>query len=340
VVRAQISIAVILLALASLPAAAADKTDIVVLRVGDRITGEIKEFERGRLRVKTDATDTVMVHWGHVVSLTSVRVFEVEVLQGWTYYGPLKAGEAGMLVVETPDGDIPLPMLDVVRLAPLERGFWSRIDGAIDLGFSYTQASEQTQWTLNANAQHRRARYVFETTLASQFTAIEGADSTSRNALSLSGRRLLDRRWFHAVLAQGQQDESLGLDVRSVVGATGGRYVIQRSSTVLGLFAGIAYTHEQFESEEPDNSAEALLGLQWDWFTLRNNDTDVSTTLLTYYNVSGRARVRVDLTVSYKQKIVKDLHWSLNGFENYDGAPPAGQKSNDSGVTLALGWSF
>jgi hypothetical protein len=130
------------------------------------------------------------------------------------------------------------------------------------------------------------------------------------------------------------------LNIRSVLGATGGRYVVQRPRTVLGIFTGLAYTHEQFEHEDPDNSAEALLGAQWDWFTLRNNDTDVSTTLLTYYNVSGRARVRVDFTASYKQKIVKDLHWSLNGFENYDGSPPAGQKSNDSGVTLALGWSF
>jgi hypothetical protein len=231
-------------------------------------------------------------------------------------------------------------MLDVVHLSPLERGFWSRIDGSVDLGFSYTQASEQTQWTLNSRAQHRRERYVFEGSLASQFTAIEGADSTSRNSLSLSGRRLLARRWFNGVLAQGQQDESLGLNVRSVLAASGGRYLVQQARTVLGIFTGVAYTHEQFVDEEPDNSAEALLGLQWDWFSLRNNDTDISIRLLTYYNISGRARVRVDLTASYKQKIVKDLHWSLNGFDSYDGEPPAGQKSNDSGVTLSLGWSF
>jgi uncharacterized protein DUF481 len=334
------SVAVILLALVSLPAAAADKTDIVILKVGDRITCELKEFERGRLIVKTDATDTVTVHWGHVVSLISVRSFEVESVSGLTYYGSLKAGDPGVLVVATAEGDVSLPMLDVVHLAPLERGFWSRIDGAIDLGFSYTQASEQTQWTLNSRAQHRRERYVFEGALASQFTAIEGADSTSRNSLSLSGRRLLARRWFTGVFAQGQQDESLGLNVRSVLAAIGGRYVIQQSRTVLGILSGVAYTHEQFVDEEPDNSAEALLGVQWDWFSLRNNDTDISTRLLTYYNVSGRARVRVDLTAAYKQKIVKDLHWSLNGFENYDGDPPAGQKSNDAGVSLSLGWSF
>jgi hypothetical protein len=231
-------------------------------------------------------------------------------------------------------------MLDVVHLSPLERGFWSRLDGSIDLGFSYTQASEQTQWTLNADAQHRRERYLFQGVMSSQFTEIEGADATSRNALTLSARRLIGTRWFSSGFGQAQQDQSLGLNLRSVLGAAGGRYVVQRPRTVLSVFTGAAYTYERFENETPDNSAEALLGLQWNWFSLSNNDTDLSTTLLTYYNISGRARARVDFTASYRQKIVKDLHWSLNGFDNYDGAPPAGQKANDAGVSLSLGWSF
>ena len=329
-----------LLVLASLPAAAADKTDVVVLRVGDRITCEIKELDRGLLRIKTDAADTFTVHWGHVVSLASVRWFEVQTAAGLTYYGSLTIGDAGFLVVDTPTGDVRLAMLDVVHLSPLGRGFWSRLDGSIDLGFSYTQASEQTQWTLNTSAKHRRERYLFQGMFASQFTAIEGADSTSRNTLSFSGRRLHGTRWFHEGLGQLQQDQSLGLNLRSVAGAMVGRYLLQKPRTTLSVFGGAGYTHERFENEQPDDSAEALSGAQWDWFSLSNNDTDVSTTLLTYYNISGKARVRVDFTASYKQKIVKDLHWSLNGFETYDGAPPAAQKSNDSGVTLALGWSF
>ncbi|HKE83607.1 MAG TPA: DUF481 domain-containing protein [Vicinamibacterales bacterium] len=332
---------VALMIVASAPAVrAADKTDVVVLKVGDRITCEIKELERGRLTVKTDASDTITVHWGHVVSLTSGRSFEVELASGVSYVGSLSAGAAGMLVVGTAHGDERVSLADVVHLAPLEQGFWRRLDGSIDLGFSYTQASQQTQWTLNADAQYRRERYLMQGSLSSQFTAIEGADSTSRNTLTLSARRFLGTHWFDAGFGQLQQDQSLGLNLRSVLGAAAGRYLLQRSQTNLAILGGAAYTRERYVDEPSDNSAEALLGVQVNWFTVSSNDTDLASTLMTYYNMSGRSRVRLDFTTSYQQKIVKDLHWSLNAFDSYDGAPPDGQKSNNSGVTISLGWSF
>ncbi len=321
-------------------ARAADKTDIVMLNNGDRVTCEIKQLDRGRLTVKTDTMDTINVHWGDVVSLTSTRTFEVEASSGITFYGSLKAGAPGSIVVVGTSGLTTLTLLDVVRISPLGRSFWSRLDGGIDLGFSYAQASDQTQWTLNANAQYRRERYLTQGSFSSQFTAIEGAESTSRNTLAASTRRLLGRQWFSSGLAQFQQDESLGLNFRSVLGGAGGRYLLHRPQTTFAVFAGAAYTREQFVDEPTDNSAEALAGVDWEWFTIGSNDTDLSSALFTYYNISGRARARIEFRTSYQQKIVKDLHWTLNLFDSYDGAPPEGQKANDFGVSISLGWSF
>src|SRR5262249_17802938 len=159
-----------------------------------------------------------------------------------------------------------------------------------------------------ANAQYRRARYLTQGTLASQFTAIQGADSTSRNSLSLSTRRFLSGQWFSAGFAQFQQDESLGLNFRSVLGGAGGRYLVQRAIVTVSIFAGLAYTHEQFAGEPTDNSAEAVLGADLEWFTLGNNDTDLSSTFLSYYDVTGSGRRRIDFNTSYLQKIVKDLN--------------------------------
>src|SRR5882672_5063940 len=39
---------------------------------------------------------------------------------------------------------------DVVRIAPLESGFWRRLDGSIDFGFNFAQADSLTQLSLNA----------------------------------------------------------------------------------------------------------------------------------------------------------------------------------------------
>lgn len=333
------SILLLLLAVAR-SACADDKIDIIVMNNGDRITCELKQLERGRLTAKTDPMDTVTVHWGDVVSITSPKTFEVQIASGISYYGSLKPGSPGTLIVVGALGETSLKLLDIVRISPLNGGFWSRLDGAINLGFNFAQASEQTQWTLNANAQYRRERYLTQGTLSSQFTAIKGADPTSRNSLSLSTRRFLSGQWFSAGFTQFQQDESLGLNFRSVLGGAAGRYLIQRAIVTVSVFSGLAYTHEQFAGEPTANSAEALLGADWEWFTLGNNDTDLSSTFLSYYDVTGSGRWRTDFNTSYRQKIVGDLNWSLNLFQSYDSAPPEGQKSSDFGVSVSLGWSF
>ena len=42
-------------------AVAAPKTDVVVLKNGDKITGEVKTLERGRLEFSTDSMGTVYI---------------------------------------------------------------------------------------------------------------------------------------------------------------------------------------------------------------------------------------------------------------------------------------
>ena len=40
---------------------AREKTDVVILKNGDRITGEIKKLDRGKLKLKTDDMSTVYI---------------------------------------------------------------------------------------------------------------------------------------------------------------------------------------------------------------------------------------------------------------------------------------
>ena len=51
------------LAAVSARPAAAQRTDVVELRNGDEITGEIKELARGKLKFKTDDMGTIYVEW-------------------------------------------------------------------------------------------------------------------------------------------------------------------------------------------------------------------------------------------------------------------------------------
>ena len=60
----------VLIALLPLSAAvAAPKTDVVVFQNGDRLTGEVKGLDRGRLSFDTDATGTIAIEWARVKSV-------------------------------------------------------------------------------------------------------------------------------------------------------------------------------------------------------------------------------------------------------------------------------
>jgi hypothetical protein len=80
------------------PALAA-RTDVVVLRNGDRLTGELTELDRGRLTFKTDDVGTVAIEWDDVAGVTAAATFEVEDLDGRQYFGALQPGAAGTLAV-------------------------------------------------------------------------------------------------------------------------------------------------------------------------------------------------------------------------------------------------
>ena len=58
--------------------ALAQKTDVIVLINGDRITGEIKSYSAGRLVVDTDGAGDVSIKWNKIASITSDKEFEIE----------------------------------------------------------------------------------------------------------------------------------------------------------------------------------------------------------------------------------------------------------------------
>ncbi len=79
----------ILLQLESTPVMGRDKTDVVILKNGDHVTGEIKSLERGKMSLSTDSMGTLSIEWEDVAQVTSQWVFEVETEMGLRTVGSL-----------------------------------------------------------------------------------------------------------------------------------------------------------------------------------------------------------------------------------------------------------
>ena len=154
------------------PAAAyaGPKVDVVQLKNGDRLTCEILKLQQGRLSISTDPLDKVSVHWDDVVVLTSPREFEVNTESGDRYYGSLGTARPGELIV-TAAGGVPvlLRLAEATSIIPIGSSIWSRMDGNLDVGFSFAQANLETRWTFNAGTSYRSRKYLFSVEIIRSF---------------------------------------------------------------------------------------------------------------------------------------------------------------------------
>ena len=230
----------------------------------------------------------------------------------------------------------------VVGITPMGDGWWERIDGSLDVGFSFTKANDATQWNLAGDAKRRGERLGASINFSSLFTSQEGIENTSRQVLGIQVQRFLPRRWLLAVLAQFLQNEELQLDLRSVVGAGGGRYLIQNNRTVLSLLGGVSLTRERFTGPDPsDSNAEVLAVLEFQTFTFDDPETDISATLSVVPSLTDAGRVRIDLDTRVRREILSDLYWSISFFDSYDSDPGVEDaERNDYGLVSSLGWTF
>jgi hypothetical protein len=336
----QLALTVLGIILLANPCLAAPKTDVIELLNGDRITCEIRKLERGKLTVKTDGIGTLSIEWDDVARVTSAANYDIELSSGERYYGSLARSDSRTIEVVASTGSQRVGMDTVVRISPLRGSFFDRLDGSIDAGFSFTQANVQTQWTFNTSVSYRSRRWLTTLDGSSALTTHEDADRQTRNSVTFKAARFLRPRWAAIGFVQLQQNEELSLNLRAVLGGGVQRILSQSNQSVLTTVGGIAYTREEYVGEDDQSVAEAVAGITWDWFTFDGRSTNLDVSAVSFYALRGDTRLRIELDASFKSDIVGDLYWSINTFESYNSAPPAGEKKNDFGVSASVGWSF
>src|SRR6187402_1924010 len=82
----------------------AQKTDVITLANGDRITGEIISLSKGRLELKTDDVGTINIEWDNIVIISSPRFFEVETTDGRRLLGTIAMAGDRAISVKGADG--------------------------------------------------------------------------------------------------------------------------------------------------------------------------------------------------------------------------------------------
>jgi len=308
---------------------------------GDSINGDVKGFKRGKLEFEIPGGSSTYIEFDDLSTIGSSDYWDIELDDQTRTFGTLEPGEEpGTVRIVGATGTQEVPLVRIVQMVSLDDSFWSKWDGFLEFGFSFAKANSVTNYTLGAQFVYRGENWASSLTLDSRLNSQDDVETTSRNQLNLTVVRLLPKTWYAGLLGQVEQNQELDLDLRLLLGAVGGRDILQTNRVEWRWVAGILGNREEYTGLEPNSSLEALLGTYFNFFTFGNWENDLASSLLVYPSLTESGRIRADFDISYRQDLFSDFYVRFSFYDQYDSSPPEGASNNDFGTTIAVGWDW
>jgi hypothetical protein len=301
---------------------ARDKTDVLVMKNGDRMTCEVKGLDAGVLYVSFDYIDgTASVDWSKVARLESDQLFVVKTQDGTVYTGTLRtpetpAGEPVKIkVVETSEHEEAIEQANIVNMIATSDKFWRRFNGVISFGTIYSKGNESTQYSLSSETAYVRERWTAEGAFDSNLSSSTGANVSSRNSFSTVGRHLLPwNNWFYAGLGNVLQSSEQGITLQTALGGGVGRYFKNTNRATVAVLGGVAWQDTRYQqSITPvgrENIGAALIYSEAQFFKFSKTNLEASAALLPALSEPGR--VRFNAKATYYVKLFGDLKWNVS----------------------------
>ncbi len=321
----------------------AEKTDIIILKNGDRITGEVKRMEFAVLTLKTDNMSTIEIEWKKIQYVKSKFSFRVERENGINTFGIINTDTLNneLIVGIAPHTD-KINLDKVVLLIPIKETFLDALSISTDIGFSYTKASDVSQFNISGNLNHRTRLYERSIDFTSIMTSQVDTSQSQNHDYKFQVKRLLLRHWYLVGGIGAQKNTQLGLDLRLLINGGGGNDLIRNNSNILSTGGGLQLTREWTNgAANPQNNLEGIFNIKYSKFRYTSPKINWTTTFNAYPNLTTKGRYRIEFETKLKWEIIKDLFWKLTFFDNYDNMPKSSStEKNDYGITISFGWTF
>lgn len=330
--------------------AAREKTDVLIMRNGDRLTGEIKSLDSGVLYIRLDyMLGVVSVDWSKVDHIESKQLFLVKTQGGMSYTGTLSTatspGERPVKIeVNQPSSKtLELDKSQVNHLAETEQGFWQRFDGQIGVGSTYNRGNQTAQNNLNADVNYPRERWSASASYSSNLATSNGATTSTRNEVDLSALRLLRwNNWYYTGLAEFLQSSRQGISLQSTFGGGIGRYLKNTSKASISVTGGFGVERINYQqaaiSSPTQEVGSALVATDLNLFYF--DRTNLNVTAMVLPALSDPGRVHFNLNTAYYVRLWRKFTWNVTFYGNWDNRPPPGFPGSDYGTSSGVNWRF
>jgi putative salt-induced outer membrane protein YdiY len=335
-----------LLACVSSPAQEKRK-DVVVMNNGDRFTGKVKRLQNGLLYVETDyVSGNIGLDWNQVQSVQSTATYRIVLNNGQRLEGKIEknSGEKtkpeDFLIREATE-ELQVPSAVVVSIETKKPTFWRQLQGAIDVGYSFTSGNSQSTLNADTSAAYVTPGWKVATSFDATFSGQSGASTTNREDVQTTVAKFLNRNSFVAGLSDFLHSSRQDLNLRTILGGGYGRYLKRTANSNVAWLGGFVYTHESFGTSlgnPTDQSMEAVVGLQYNY--VRFDFGELNSELRTFPGLTDTGRLRLTTNNSLTIKLRNNFHLAFTFWDNFDSRPPATARKNELGISSGIGWSF
>lgn len=332
------------------PLFAREKTDVLVMKNGDRMTCQVKGLDEGVLYVSFDYIDgTASVQWSKVARLESKQLFIVKTEDGSVYTGSLNTPETPVgqpvriEILETPEREVMLNSPQIVGITETSEKFWQRFNGQLSFGVIYSKGNSSTQYNLGTQAEYLRERWSAQASLSSTLSSSSGVSASTRNLLNLGSSRLLPwKEYFYAGLGSFLQSSAQGITLQTTVGGGLGHYFKNTNQSKISVLGGVAWQSTNYKPTViplgTQNLAAAVVAANFSFF--RFSKTNLTATASLFPDLTQLGRVQFSTNTTYYVKLIGNLSWNLSFYGNWDNRPPAGFSGSDYGSSSGLSWTF
>ena len=340
----------LLVAFSNVTSSAQDRTDVVVMKNGDRITCEIKGLEAGVLYVSLDYVDgTIAVQWSKVARLESNRSFIVKTESGSVYTGKVSAAATTgdqpvkIQIAQATDKEVEVETTKVVSMDTTSKRFWNNLNGDISAGLIYSKGNQSTQYDLNAALEYPSGRWSVQGDFHSTLSTSSESSATERNQINLKVKRLLPMRNFYFTgSASFLQSSEQGISLQTSFGGGLGHYFKNTNRTRISLVGGIAWQRTNYDGTSStlatQDTTAAVIATEIRASRFKRTSFNLDATLLPSLSDPGRVYFKVNQ--SFDIKLYRNLTWNISVYGNWDNRPPGGLSGTDFGTSTGLGWKF
>jgi putative salt-induced outer membrane protein YdiY len=327
-----------LLIVAILPASQVVSADVLVLKNGDRISGEISRIWDSEVSIEPEYTDEFAVDLSAVDYIESDRNFEIELKDGTEIVGQFAGADSeGKQILTTESESVSMGLEALFELDEPEEAFdWdSNIEFSAALNSGNTE-SYNTKLRADGTVKFNDHRHLGEVTF---FKEEQGVTVTQEQDLFKYGYNWLFRDpWFFSAQLMFERDPIIELESRVILSAGIGRDIWNTPRQSLSVQAGVGSQTEDIAMVTEESGV-------WIW-SLRYRQDFFGDNLEVYHNnsivsnFSGRANTSYKTTTGLRFEITDLLYLNLSLDYDYETDPIEDAENEDIALLIGLGAEF